>query len=497
MSSDQAPPDGRIFISYRRQDAAYPAGWLFDRLSERFAEGQLFKDVDSIEVGDDFVEVITDAVASCDILLAVIGPDWATIAGPDGEPRLHDPQDFVRLEIEAALDRDVMLIPILVEGAAMPPASQLPPSVAPVVRRQALELSPHRFKADSAHLMQVIERTLRELTNDTEPPPTALVNEPIKVPAKVPAKSRAASVDSLPLMADRSGRPERDTLWSNVRTRWLLSVLSAMAIIAMAVVLWPRSEPATPKLGSFAGPIVLAEGGAADDTVPSHTVEAFTAAARLGAVPHDDVLWTKDNVPIIMPFAETGNEVDCGGESYAVAHVAWRTLRDDCRWSAPAGQTGPVASLESVMKALQPIPGAEFYANVIVPCSPAQAASMAHAITSSKMTRRIAVASWAVEVPKQIRAAIRDPSMRMIVIATDDSPSAHDLAASGVWAVEVPLKGLTSRYVREVNAAGVKVGVWTVNDIDGWLRAADRGADLVVTGVPQEYGRWASTYYAD
>ncbi|HEY1345771.1 MAG TPA: toll/interleukin-1 receptor domain-containing protein, partial [Streptosporangiaceae bacterium] len=69
---------GRIFISYRREETAYPVGWLFDRLTEHFGPGQVFKDVDSIQLGDDFVEVITAAVGSCDVLLAVIGNQWLT-----------------------------------------------------------------------------------------------------------------------------------------------------------------------------------------------------------------------------------------------------------------------------------------------------------------------------------------------------------------------------------------------------------------------------------
>jgi len=82
---------GRIFISYRRQDTAYPAGWLYDRLTDRFADGQVFKDIDSIKLGDDFAEVITAAVGSCDVLLALIGNDWLTITDEDGRRRLDDP----------------------------------------------------------------------------------------------------------------------------------------------------------------------------------------------------------------------------------------------------------------------------------------------------------------------------------------------------------------------------------------------------------------------
>src|SRR5437762_2642421 len=111
---------GRIFISYRRDETAYPAGWLYDRLSGHFGHGQIFKDIDSIQLGDDFVEVITTAVGSCDVLLALIGEQWLTITDEHGTARLDNPKDFVRLEIEAALTRNVRVIPILVAGARMP-----------------------------------------------------------------------------------------------------------------------------------------------------------------------------------------------------------------------------------------------------------------------------------------------------------------------------------------------------------------------------------------
>src|SRR5205823_1048963 len=79
MAESAARSMGRIFISYRRDETAYPAGWLFDRLAQHFGAGQIFKDVDSIELGDDFVEVITGAVGSCDVLLALIGEKWLTV----------------------------------------------------------------------------------------------------------------------------------------------------------------------------------------------------------------------------------------------------------------------------------------------------------------------------------------------------------------------------------------------------------------------------------
>src|SRR6516225_1540694 len=162
MTASTGNVPGRIFMSYRRDDTAYPAGWLYDRLAGHFGRDQVFKDIDSIELGDDFAEVITAAVGSCDVLLAVIGRQWLTITGQDGRRRVENPGDFVRVEIEAALARAVRVIPILVDGAQMPHADELPPSLAKLARRQALELSPNRFDTDTRRLLRVLDRTVAE-----------------------------------------------------------------------------------------------------------------------------------------------------------------------------------------------------------------------------------------------------------------------------------------------------------------------------------------------
>src|SRR5689334_11537579 len=161
MMASTPAAGGRIFISYRREDTAYPAGWLYDLLASHFARSQLFKDPIE-DLGDDFVEVITTAVASCDVLLVLIGDRWLTVTGQDGRRRLDNPDDFVRLEIEAALARDVRVIPILVEGARMPRADELPASLSKLARRQALELSPSWFDVGTERLLRVLERTIKE-----------------------------------------------------------------------------------------------------------------------------------------------------------------------------------------------------------------------------------------------------------------------------------------------------------------------------------------------
>jgi len=152
---------GRIFISYRRQETAWPARQLYDVLVEHFPAEEVFKDVDNIEPGDEFVERITAAVKSCDVLLALIGPQWLTITNKKGRRRLDDPEDYVRLEIETALTRKIRVIPILVDEAQMPGADELPATLAPLVRRNAVEINPITF--DTKRLLSTVQKTLAEL----------------------------------------------------------------------------------------------------------------------------------------------------------------------------------------------------------------------------------------------------------------------------------------------------------------------------------------------
>src|SRR6266542_3564286 len=151
---------GGIFVSYRRHESSHLAGRLYDRLADRFGEGQVFIDVDTIEPGVDFAEEISRAVATCKVLLAVIGPNWLTATDEQGRRRLDDPDDIVRLEIEAALARNVRVIPILVEGAVMPGRQDLPESLAGLARRNALFIRHESFRYDAGRLVTAIERVL-------------------------------------------------------------------------------------------------------------------------------------------------------------------------------------------------------------------------------------------------------------------------------------------------------------------------------------------------
>jgi pimeloyl-ACP methyl ester carboxylesterase len=163
-----AAPSGGIFISYRRQETSHLAGRLYDRLADHFGEDQVFMDVDTIEPGVDFADAISRAVSTCQVLLAVIGPHWLTATDQEGHRRLDDPSDIVRMEVEAALQRNVRVIPILVEGAVMPGRQELPESLAGLARRNALAVRHDSFRYDTQRLVTVIEGVLGATTPSQE-----------------------------------------------------------------------------------------------------------------------------------------------------------------------------------------------------------------------------------------------------------------------------------------------------------------------------------------
>ena len=149
----------RIFLNYRREDSRADAGRLYDHLSQRFGPDNIFMDLDKIPLGHDFVEVIQNAVGSCDVLLAVIGRQWLTSTDPQGQRRLDNPEDFVRLEIVTALERRIRVIPVLVGGASMPRSTELPDVLQPFARCQAFVVG-DRFDPDIDRLIKELEKIL-------------------------------------------------------------------------------------------------------------------------------------------------------------------------------------------------------------------------------------------------------------------------------------------------------------------------------------------------
>ncbi len=161
-------PD-QIFISYRRDDAAYVTGHINDRLRREFGDESIFTDVDRIALGVDFRVTLDQMVSKCQILLAVIGEDWLTVENQEGELRLQDPADFVRIEIESALQRDIPVIPLLVARTQMPSKEDLPDSLQDLAFRNGTQIRPEPdFHTDIERLINSLKKHLQTLAKETE-----------------------------------------------------------------------------------------------------------------------------------------------------------------------------------------------------------------------------------------------------------------------------------------------------------------------------------------
>src|SRR6516165_9115287 len=152
----------KVFISYRRDDSAGHAGRVHDRLEREFGRDLLFMDVDAVPLGVNFVKVLSEEVAKCDVLLAVIGPKWLNARDEDGNRRLDNPHDFVRIEIGAALQRNILVIPILLDGAKVPKANQLPKDLEELSIRNGLDVRHASFHTDIDRLVRSLKGQLAE-----------------------------------------------------------------------------------------------------------------------------------------------------------------------------------------------------------------------------------------------------------------------------------------------------------------------------------------------
>jgi formylglycine-generating enzyme required for sulfatase activity len=143
----------KVFISYRRDDSAGQAGRVHDRLAQEFGRDLLFMDVDTIPLGADFIKVLREEVARCDVLLAIIGQNWLNVRDEEGNRRLDNENDFVRNEIATALQRDIPVIPILLDGAKIPKLEQLPKDLEALTARNGLDVRHASFHIDMDRLV--------------------------------------------------------------------------------------------------------------------------------------------------------------------------------------------------------------------------------------------------------------------------------------------------------------------------------------------------------
>lgn len=180
-----------IFISYRRDDSEGEAGRLFDDLVRAFDADTVFMDVDGITPGVDFRKAIDENVAGCGVLLAMIGPRWTTIADDSGERRLDNANDFVRLEIATALQRNIAVIPVLVHEAHMPHADQLPENLQDLAYRNSVELTHARWNSDVQLLIHALQRYVAP--GSAEDKQTVHATVPVQLPAPSPAAPQVSS----------------------------------------------------------------------------------------------------------------------------------------------------------------------------------------------------------------------------------------------------------------------------------------------------------------
>src|SRR5687768_4891822 len=150
----------RIFISYRRSDSAGHAGRLYDYLKEYFGEDRIFFDVDTIKPGADFEQKIKAELDNSSVVLVLIGNQWLGIKDTNGNKRLDDPHDYVRLEVETALNKDFTVIPVLLQGVSMPSGNELPEKVYDLSRRNAIKLSDEHWNSDLRLLTAILKNEL-------------------------------------------------------------------------------------------------------------------------------------------------------------------------------------------------------------------------------------------------------------------------------------------------------------------------------------------------
>ncbi len=187
----------KLFISYRREDSAYPAHSICERLKSHFGKDAVFIDVDTIPYGVDFRKHLNDAVAKCDVLLAVVGSKWLDAKREDGTRRLDDPRDFVRIEIEAALHRDIPVIPVLVDQVVIPKNTQLPEALSELAFRNAAQVRPGLdFNSDVDRLVRGLQKLLKLEPGQAPIPtpektvPSQQASAPVVTPTTVPPASK-------------------------------------------------------------------------------------------------------------------------------------------------------------------------------------------------------------------------------------------------------------------------------------------------------------------
>jgi hypothetical protein len=236
-----------IFVSYRREDASADARSIYQALRDRFGREWLFIDVDTIERGADFRASLDNSLTDCKVLLAVIGRRWLDSADRSGKRRLDNPADFVRMELTRALEKKIVVIPVLVDGAILPSAEELPADIRDIAYRQAAFIRHETFRQDVGALATDLEKTITrksptkviavtgaaalaalvggglyiglDPSSSRQPPPQAAEAHPAEPPAK-PLPAAVLSMDEIKARCVTSeAHPDRPAVGSEVAER--------------------------------------------------------------------------------------------------------------------------------------------------------------------------------------------------------------------------------------------------------------------------------------
>lgn len=234
-----AERESKIFISYRRSDTVKYVGRIYDRLTQEFGLDRVMLDVDSLAPGQDYSNVIRDLLQRSLVLIVLIGPDWLTAADSSGRRRIDDPLDFVRIEIENALNARVPVIPVLVGGATFSGPYELPSPLAPLSFRQALQIDDSRFQQDMDRLLGAIEEVDRGAKARTapfeySPAPSPIAHQsPTSVnwPAPVQSFGSPAPAAAAAVLAAPSSK------W-----KWIATVIAAVLLIVVGTVWYMSTQ---------------------------------------------------------------------------------------------------------------------------------------------------------------------------------------------------------------------------------------------------------------
>jgi TIR domain/Tetratricopeptide repeat len=326
------PSSQGIFLSYRREDAAPYARLLQFQLRERFPAAQVFIDLDSIEAGLPFAKVIRDAVDTCTVLVALIGRQWMTITDEDGSRRLDNPRDYVRFEVQTALERGVRVIPVLVDGARPPREQQLPAELQELAELNALELSYGRYEYDAGRLLDLVQRVLTAAGDPAAADPQAVEEAGRQAREEPDRKGQSDAGPKTPVAADRTAREE---VARQVEEETELRVLQEQALSAWKAgdVVGARDQSAT---------LVSVAERALGPEHPT-TLEARSSLARRTGEAGDKAA-ARDQGAALVPVAE---------QALGPEHPTTLDARGNlARWT---GEAGDRAAARDQLAALVPV----------------------------------------------------------------------------------------------------------------------------------------------